>query len=39
MKYLLDTNTCIQYLNRRSESLIEQMQRIAPAGLGTSLTG
>jgi len=30
MKYLLDTNTCVQYLNRRSESLIEQMQRIAP---------
>jgi tRNA(fMet)-specific endonuclease VapC len=25
MKYLLDTNTCIHYLNRRSESIIRRL--------------
>ncbi len=30
MKYLLDTNTCIRYLNRRSESIIRRMEAESP---------
>ena len=30
MKYLLDTNTCIRYLNRRSESIIRRMGKESP---------
>jgi tRNA(fMet)-specific endonuclease VapC len=30
MKYLLDTNTCIRYLNRRSESIIHKMETVVP---------
>jgi tRNA(fMet)-specific endonuclease VapC len=30
MKYLLDTNTCIRYLNRRSESIIHRMDVESP---------
>lgn len=31
MKYLLDTNTCIRYLNRRSQSVIERLESINEA--------
>lgn len=30
MKFLLDTNTCIRYLNRRSASIIRQMDAESP---------
>lgn len=30
MKYLLDTNTCIRYLNQRSESVIRRMSVESP---------
>lgn len=30
MKYLLDTNTCIRYLNRRSTSIIRRMDAESP---------
>ncbi|MBL8153164.1 MAG: type II toxin-antitoxin system VapC family toxin [Anaerolineae bacterium] len=30
MKYLLDTNTCIRYLNRRSASIIHRMDAESP---------
>ena len=30
MKYLLDTNTCIRYLNRRSASIIRRMDAESP---------
>jgi tRNA(fMet)-specific endonuclease VapC len=30
MKYLLDTNTCIRYLNRRSVSIIRRMDAESP---------
>ncbi len=30
MKYLLDTNTCIRYLNRRSENIIRKMEATSP---------
>ena len=30
MKYLLDTNTCIRHLNRRSESIILKLGSLAP---------
>ena len=30
MKYLLDTNTCIRYLNQRSERIIRKMEAISP---------
>lgn len=33
MKYLLDTNTCIRYLNRRSESVIRRMEAASPDNL------
>jgi tRNA(fMet)-specific endonuclease VapC len=29
MKYLLDTNTCIRFLNRRSESVIPKLQSLS----------
>ena len=36
MKYLLDTNTCIRYLNQRSERIIRKMcrQRLHSDDLG-----
>lgn len=30
MKYLLDTNTCIRYLNRRSPSIIRRLESESP---------
>ena len=30
MKYLLDTNACVRFLNRRSESLIQRLSRTNP---------
>lgn len=30
MKYLLDTNTCIRYLNRRSASIVQRLHAEAP---------
>lgn len=30
MKYMLDTNTCIRYLNRRSENVIRRMDAESP---------
>lgn len=30
MKYLLDTNTCIRHLNRRSESIIRKLASLVP---------
>ena len=30
MIYLLDTNTCIRYLNRRSDDIIRRMDAISP---------
>lgn len=33
MKYLLDTNVCIDYLNRRYVSVVERVQRSAPDDL------
>ena len=30
MRYLLDTNTCIRYLNRRSESIIRRLEALSP---------
>jgi tRNA(fMet)-specific endonuclease VapC len=29
MKYLLDTNVCIQYLNQRSEKIIQRLQDLS----------
>ena len=34
MKYLLDTNTCIRYLNQRSERIIRQMEATSPDDVG-----
>ena len=33
MKYLLDSNTCIRYLNHRSQSVIDKMASISPADI------
>ena len=30
MKYLLDTNVCIRYLNGRSSQIVERLQTISP---------
>jgi tRNA(fMet)-specific endonuclease VapC len=30
MKYLLDSNTCIRYLNQRSQSIIDKMGMMSP---------
>lgn len=30
MKYLLDTNTCIRFLNQRSESVIRKLKSMSP---------
>lgn len=30
MKFLLDTNVCIQYLTRRSDALVERLQGTSP---------
>jgi len=30
MKYLLDTNTCIRYLNRRSPSIMRKLANVSP---------
>ncbi len=30
MKFLLDTNTCIRYLNRRSASIVQRMEAESP---------
>lgn len=30
MKYLLDTNTCIAYLTRRSTRILDHLKRLAP---------
>jgi tRNA(fMet)-specific endonuclease VapC len=30
MKYLLDTNTCIRYLNRRSTSIVDRLDSESP---------
>ncbi len=30
MRYLLDTNTCIRYLNRRSQPVIDKMELLPP---------
>jgi tRNA(fMet)-specific endonuclease VapC len=30
MKYLLDSNICIRYLNRRLQSIIDKMESISP---------
>lgn len=29
MKYLLDTNTCIRYLNRRSPNIIQKLSNLS----------
>ena len=34
MKYLLDTNVCIRYLNRRSERIIRKMETVSPDDIG-----
>ncbi len=34
MKYLLDTNVCMRYLNRRSEPIIRQMEAVSPDDIG-----
>ncbi len=33
MKYLLDTNTCIRYLNGRSPKILQKMQAVDPADI------
>jgi tRNA(fMet)-specific endonuclease VapC len=33
MKYLLDTNTCIAYLTRRSSNVLEHLKRASPADI------
>lgn len=33
MKYILDTNTCIRYLNGKSESIHVQIKRIRPESI------
>jgi tRNA(fMet)-specific endonuclease VapC len=33
MKYLLDTNTCIRYLNGRAPSIVAKMRTVAPADI------
>ncbi len=33
MTYLLDTNTCIQYLRQRNQLVIQRIQAHAPAEL------
>jgi tRNA(fMet)-specific endonuclease VapC len=30
MRYLLETNTCIRYLNQRSESIIRRLDNLSP---------
>jgi tRNA(fMet)-specific endonuclease VapC len=30
MTYLLDTNTCIRYINQTNEQIIRQLQRLSP---------
>jgi tRNA(fMet)-specific endonuclease VapC len=34
MKYLLDTNTCIRYINGRSQTLAEKLTRLAEGEAG-----
>lgn len=36
MKYLLDTNTCIYFLNKSSENIIARMKNISPADIKLS---
>lgn len=36
MKYLLDTNVCVDYLTRRFPRVIERIQEISPEDLATS---
>ena len=36
MQYLLDTNTCIYFLNRTSENIIKRMKDLAPADIKLS---
>ncbi len=33
MKYLLDTNTCIRYLNGRAPRIVAKMRTVAPADI------
>ncbi len=33
MKYLLDTNTCVRYLNQRSMTIIRRMDALSPEDL------
>jgi tRNA(fMet)-specific endonuclease VapC len=33
MRYLLDTNTCIRYLNQRSVSIIRKMSSLVPSDI------
>ena len=33
MIYLLDTNTCIYFLNRTSERIVSQFKRLSPSGI------
>ena len=33
MTHLLDTNTCIYFLNRTSERIISQFKRFSPSGI------
>jgi tRNA(fMet)-specific endonuclease VapC len=36
MKYLLDTNVCVDYLSGRHEEVVNRIQRSVPADLGLS---
>ena len=36
MKYLLDTNTCIYFLNKSSENIIARMKSLSPADIKLS---
>jgi len=36
MPYLLDTNTCIYFLNRSSEKIIARMKKLSPADIKLS---
>jgi tRNA(fMet)-specific endonuclease VapC len=36
MRYLLDTNVCVDYLRGRHEAVVNRIQRSAPADLGLS---
>ena len=37
MKYLLDTNTCVRYINGRSLSIRHQMQALLPSDIAISI--